>query len=431
MKTGRNDILLKPPGGPIDRTVCLPGSKSLTNRALLMAAMASGPSTLDGLLLADDTRCMMSALGELGIHIEVDEERRRAVVPGCGGHVPAGEAELYCGNAGTVMRFLAAVCCAGYGEYRLTGTQRMHERPIGDLVWALRQLGAPIGYLDREGYPPLGVRAAGLRGGTVSIDAAVSSQFVSALLIAAPLAMNDVLIEVKSELASEPYVAMTLSVMEAFGVEPLQENLRKFVVAAPQPYRGTMYEVEPDASAASYFFAAAAVTGGRITVDGLGLESRQGDLGFVDVLERMGCRVEQGPRHTSVWGPPEGKLRGVDVDLSRMPDVAPTLAVLSAFAEGPTRIRKVPNLRHKETDRLHALAVELGEMGVPTEIHADGLSILPDKPPVAAAIRTYDDHRMAMSFAVAGLRVDGVVIRDADCVSKTFPEFFELWAELS
>lgn len=431
MKTSPNDIMLRPAQGPVDRTICLPGSKSLTNRALLISAMADGLSTLDGVLLADDTRCMMTALGELGIHVEIDEERRRATVPGCGGQIPIGDADIYCGNAGTVMRFLAAVCCAAYGDYRLSGTQRMHERPIGDMVSALRELGAQIGYLDREGFPPLGIRAGGLHGGQTAIDANISSQFVSGLLMAAPLAMNDVMIEIRGELASEPYVAMTLAVMEAFGVESVEDGLRKFIVPAPQPYRAGTYEIEPDASAASYFFAAAAVTGGRVMVDGLGLECRQGDIGFVDLLERMGCRVEQGPRHTTVWGPKGGKLCGLDADLNKMPDVVPTLAVLAAFAEGPTRIRNVPNLRHKESDRLDALATELGKMGVATEVHADGISILPKEPPVAAAIATYEDHRMAMSFSVAGLRLDGMVIRDADCVSKTFPEFFELWSELT
>lgn len=431
MKTSPNDILLKPPPGPVDRTVCLPGSKSLTNRALLIAAIAHGRSTLDGILLADDTRIMMSALAELGVHIEVDELRHRASVPGCSGHFPNGDAELFCGNAGTVMRFLAAACCASYGEYKLDGVSRMRERPVGSLVSALRELGGQIGYLEREGFPPLGVQGKGLRGGRITIDAEISSQFVSSILMASPLAMNDVFIEIRGELVSEPYVAMTLQVMDAFGVQTVEEKLRKFIVPAPQAYQAAKFDVEPDASAASYFFAAAAVTGGRVTVEGLGLQSCQGDLGFVDLLERMGCRVEQGPRHTTVWGPKDLRLRGIDVDLNRMPDVAPTLAVVAAFAEGPTHIRNVPNLRHKESNRIAALVTELGHLGVDTELRDDGLSILPEHSPKAAAIGTYEDHRMAMSFAIAGLRVDGIVIRDADCVSKTFPEFFELWADLA
>lgn len=430
MKAGAHDIQLKPPPGPVDRTICLPGSKSLTNRALLMAALARGRSTLEGVLLSDDTRCMMTALGELGVHIEVDEDRRRATLQGCAGHFPTGEADLFCVNAGTVMRFLTAACCAGFGEYRLSGTQRMHQRPMDALITALRELGGQIACEDQEGYAPLIVRGKGLRGGRISVDAHVSSQFLSALLIASPMAAGDVMIEVRGDLASQPYVAMTLSVIEAFGVSIIQDQMRKFIIPAPQGYLAAEFDIEPDASTASYFFAAAAVTGGRVTVEGLGLESCQGDLAFVDVLERMGCRVEQGPRHSTVWGPADGRLIGVDADLNRMPDVAPTLAVVAAFAEGPTRIRGVSNIRHKESDRLHALASELGSMQVPVEIHDDGITILPDHPPVAAAIRTHDDHRMAMSFAVAGLRLDGMVIRDADCVSKTFPEFFELWREL-
>lgn len=431
MKTSPRDIMLRPFGRGIDRTLCLPGSKSLTNRALLLAALGNGRSTLEGILLAEDTRCMMTALGELGIHIEVDEERRRAVVPGCSAHFPMTDADLFCGNAGTVMRFLTAVLAAGYGEYKLDGVARMRERPIGGLVNALRELGAQVGYVDAEDHPPLKIVGKGLRGGKITVDAGVSSQYVSALLMAAPLAGNDVMMEVRGELPSKPYVAMTLKIMEAFGIQTIEEKMHKFIVPAPQHYQATSYDIEPDASAASYFFAAAAVTGGRVTVEGLGLNSVQGDLAFVELLEKMGCRVEEGPRHTTVWGPRDGRLKGIDADLNEMPDVAQTLAVVAAFAEGPTRIRNVSNLRHKETDRLHALSTELGEMGVPTEIHDDGLSILPDKPPVACAIRTYEDHRMAMSFAIAGLRLDGIVIRDADCVKKTFPEFFELWADLA
>ncbi|MCG8407119.1 MAG: 3-phosphoshikimate 1-carboxyvinyltransferase [Phycisphaerales bacterium] len=428
--TESTDVNLRPAAHPVDQTICLPGSKSLTNRALLTGALASGDSQIDGLLLADDTRHMLQALRQLGIEITVDETRRRATIMGCRGHWPESDADLFCGNAGTAIRFLTAACCTGHGAYRLDGVRRMRERPIGALVDALRDLGANIGYEEQEGYCPLTIRGRGLRGGQIRFSTTLSSQYVSALLLASPLAANDVMIDVTGSLPSKPYVAMTLKVMHDFGVQTVEEKMERFIVPCRQTYTATRFDVEPDASAASYFFAAAAVTGGRVTVDGLGLESCQGDVNFVNVLERMGCRVEQGPRHTTVWGPSDGKLRGVDEDLNDMPDMAQTLAVLAAFADGPTRIRNVTNLRIKETDRLFALSTELGKMNVPTEVHEDGLSIQPHREPTATAIDTYEDHRMAMSFALAGLRLDGMVIRDADCVNKTFPEFFELWTEL-
>jgi 3-phosphoshikimate 1-carboxyvinyltransferase len=453
-----DEITLRAVGRPVDRTVRLPGSKSLTNRALLVAALAGGTSPLEGVLLADDTRLMIEALRALGIGVQElasDPSGRReaaeVVVEGRGGYWPNAEADLFCGNAGTAMRFLTAACAIGHGEYRLDGVPRMRARPIGDLVDALRSLGAPIEYEEREGYCPLRVHARGLRGGTVRLESPPSSQFVSALLMAAPYAARDVMIDVAGALPSEPYVGITLRVMEAFGAAVVEERCstaapgcesspavlgcvpggpRKFIVPARQTYRATRYRIEPDASAAAYFLAAAALTGGRVTVEELGAVSCQGDARFVEVLERMGCRVDRTQDATTVWGPADGRLRGIDVDLNAMPDTAPTLAVLAAFAEGPTRIRNVGNLRIKETDRLAALAAELRRMGVETTVHLDEIEIRPAGPPKSAVIETYDDHRMAMSFALAGLRVDGLVIRNPRCVSKTFPGFFELWAEL-
>jgi len=426
-----HDVALSPIARPVDQSVCLPGSKSLTNRALIVAALADGVSRLDGLLLADDTRYMLDALGSLGVSVQLDKTSRRATITGCGGHWPSGEADIFCGNAGTVMRFLTAACCTGHGAYKLDGVARMQERPIAPLVDALRDLGAGIGYAGHEGHCPITIRPqGGLRGGHVGFKQPPSSQFISALLIATPLAISDVMIEINGELPSKPYVAMTLGVMQAFGAAVVENEMRRFVVPAPQRYTATNYAIEPDASAASYFFAAAAITGGRITVQGLGSESCQGDMAFVGVLEQMGCTVDRGETETTVRGPADGGLVGIDVDLNDAPDVAQTLAVLAAFARGPTRIRHVSNLRLKETDRLYALSTELDRMGVPTEVHEDGLSILPGAAPTASAVNTYDDHRMAMSFAVAGLRLDGMVIRDADCVSKTFPDFFDRWSQL-
>jgi 3-phosphoshikimate 1-carboxyvinyltransferase len=423
------EIILRPISQPIDRTVRLPGSKSLSNRALLIAAVAQGASKISGLLLADDTHLMLDALRSLGIAIRTDEDRRQAVVQGRGGGWPNAEADIFCGNAGTVMRFLTAACCIGHGDYRLDGVARMRARPIGGLVDALRDLGAMVGYEENDGCCPLTIRARGLRGGTVRLDSPLSSQFVSALLMVAPRAARDVMIDIAGPLPSRPFVDMTLGVMDAFGVSVVEDRARKFIIPCGQMYRPIDYEVEPDATAASYFFAAAAMTGGRLTVEGLGLQSRQGDAAFVEVLKKMGCRVERTEQATTVWGPP-GRLCGVDVDLNDMPDVAQTLAVLAAFAHGPTHIRNVANLRIKETDRLDALATQLGRLGVETEVREDSITIRPDTPPVAAAIDTYDDHRMAMSFALAGLRLHGVRIRHPDCVAKTFPAFFDLWSEL-
>ena len=424
-------IRLHPISGPVDRTICLPGSKSLTNRALLTAALADRTSELTGVLFAEDTECMMDCLGRLGVSLDADRERRRVRVRGVSTPWPQSDAELDCRNAGTVIRFLTAACAGSRGRYRLDGVERMRSRPIGNLVCALRDLGASIEFDAEPGFCPLTVNAAGLGGGTVRLDAAASSQFVSALLMAAPLAGRDVMIELAAAIPSRPYIAMTMSVMDRFGVSVVQDEFKRFIVPAPQSYRATPYDIEPDASAASYFFAAAALTGGRVTVDGLGSGSVQGDLGFVEVLCRMGCRVERTDKTTTVYGPADGRLHGVDVDLNDMPDVVQTLAVLAAFAEGATRIRNVPNLRLKETDRLSALATELARMGVDAVVEPDGLTVCPAGAPKPSEIETYHDHRMAMSFSLAGLRLDGMVIRDPDCVSKTFPEFFDLWSDLT
>ncbi len=424
------EITLRPISHPIDYTARLPGSKSLSNRALLVAALADGVSHIEGLLLAEDSRLMVDALRSLGISVRVDEDKRLAVVHGRGGYWPNSEADIHCGNAGTVIRFLTAACCIGHGDYRLDGVERMRARPIGQLVDALRDLGAMIGYECKQGYCPLTLRARGLRGGTVRFDSPPSSQFLSALLIAAPRAASDVMIDLAGPLPSKPFVRMTIGVMEAFGASVLEDRMTKFIVPCGQTYRPLDYQVEPDATAASYFFAAAALTGGRVVVDGLGSESCQGDAAFVDVLRDMGCRVERTENTTTVCGPPAGALRGIDVDLNDMPDVAQTLAVLAAFADGPTHIRNVANLRVKETDRLEALAMELGRLGIKTDVREDGITVRPGKARVTGPIETYGDHRMAMSFALAGLRLDGVTILDPDCVSKTFPDFFDAWARL-
>jgi 3-phosphoshikimate 1-carboxyvinyltransferase len=427
-------LSLRPASGPLDAVVRLPGSKSITNRALVTAALAQGKSHLSGALFADDTEHMLEAIRRLGVPVTADPAASTVEVTGCAGYLPAGDAEIYCGNSGTTMRFCTALCALGFGEYRLDGTARMRERPIEGLVQTLRTLGTLVEYLEEEGYPPLRLHARGLKGGEVHFDTPPSSQLVSALLMAAPCARSDVMIAVEGALVSEPYVRMTLAVMEAFGVTVLdrvEPDSARYVVAAPQHYQGREYAIEPDASNASYFLAAPAVAGGRVTVEGLGTASVQGDVHFVDVLERMGCRIEREPHALTVHGPASGqRLRGIDVDLNLMPDMVQTLAVLALFAEGLTHIRNVGNLRVKETDRLAALANELGKMGASVALESDGLMIQPPTRVVSARIETYEDHRMAMSFALASLRLDGVVVENPGCVSKTFPDFFDRWATL-
>jgi 3-phosphoshikimate 1-carboxyvinyltransferase len=372
---------------------------------------------------------MRSGLAQLGVHTALRPARREIVVTGSRGNLEADDVEIEVGNAGTAMRFLTGLACLGFGRRRLDGSSRMRERPIGALVDVLRALGGQIGYDGNVGFPPLTVLARGLRGGEVAFDAPPSSQFLSALLMVAPYATQDVLIRVEGAVPSQPYVDMTVDVMRALGVEALA-TVGRYVVPAWQRYQAGEYAIEPDASAATYFWTAAAVTGGHVRVDGLTRRSRQGDVGFVDVLAQMGCRVREDASSLGVEAPGDGRLCGVAVDLNAMPDTVQTLAVAALCADGPTEIRNVANLRIKETDRIAALATELTRLGARVETRADGLTIHPPERITPAEIRTYDDHRMVMSFALAGLIVDGVVIQGAGCVSKSFPEFFEVLGAL-
>jgi 3-phosphoshikimate 1-carboxyvinyltransferase len=419
------------PVGPVDAAVGPPGSKSLTNRYLLCAALADGRSTLRGASLSDDALRMIEGLRQLGIRVELREDADLIHVHGCRGHIPADEADIDAGNAGTAMRFLTALVCLGHGRYRLDGSPRMRERPIGQLVDALRALGAATTYEEAEGYPPLTMIAGGLAGGQVKFESPPSSQFVTALLMVAPYAAQDVLIRINGELLSRPYVDMTIKVMRSLGVEVLaSDDYDRFVVPSTQRYRAEQIMIEPDASAATYFWAAAAITGGRVGITGLTRQSLQGDVAFVDVLESMGCQVQEHENALAVQGPPPGGLRGIDVDLNAMPDAAQTLAVVALFAAGPTRIRNIANLRIKETDRLAALESELMRLGAQVDLTEDSLTITPPAQIAPAAIETYDDHRMVMSFALAGLAVEGITVKDTACVSKSFPDFFETLATL-
>jgi len=415
-----NETIEIRPSGPLDASIRPPGSKSITNRALICAALADGPSTLSGALDSEDTQVMAAALGQLGLPVERDVEARTLHVVGRRGEIPADAADLYVANSGTTVRFLTAMVALGQGTFRLDGTPRMRERPIADLLDALRALGSDAQSETESGCPPVVVRAGGLPGGRASIAGNISSQFLSGLLMAAPCAAGPVELAVSGELVSRPYIDMTLAVMRAFGVSVEERDGPVFLIPGGQTYRAGPYDVEPDASAASYFFAAAAITGGRVTVEGLSQDSLQGDVAFCECLRQMGCRVEYGGESITVTG---GPLRGIEVNMNAISDTVQTLAAVALFAEGPTLIHDVAHIRHKETDRLSALATELRKLGADVEEGSDRLRITPGELH-GAVIDTYDDHRMAMSLATVGLAVAGVVIRDPGCTAKTYPEFF-------
>jgi 3-phosphoshikimate 1-carboxyvinyltransferase len=417
------------PKGPIDAEVAVPGSKSLTNRALAVAALAEGVSVLEGALVAEDAEVMCQALTALGIPVEADGTT--FTVHGQGGRIPAREAELDLRLSGTSIRFLTALVALGEGRYLLDGNARMRERPIQDLLEALKLLGAHAWSVHGTGCPPVVVEARGLHGGYAEVAGSSSSQYLSALLMAAPYAKGEVTLAVTGELQSKPFVDMTLALMADFGIAVRREGYARFQVA-PQRYQAREYPIEGDAMAAGYFWAAAALSGGRVRVTNVGEASKQGDRMLAQVLAQMGCRVRWHEASCEVSAPADGRLRGGSFDLNAMPDQAQTLAVLALFAEGPVRIENVWNLRIKETDRLSAMRCELEKFGAKVEEGEDYLVVHPfsELPPGPVEIDTYGDHRMAMAFALAGLRVPGVVIRDPGCVAKTFPDFFEALAKL-
>jgi len=403
---------------PPDASVEVPGSRSITNRALICAALADGTSTLRGWLDSDDTRAMIDGLGRLGV--EIEETKGDLTVRGLGGDFVIPLHPIDCRASGTTMRFLTACAALVPGRVVLDGTPRMRERPIQELADALNALGARA--VTVAGCPPVTVQGGALSGGHVSVDASRSSQFLSALLLVAPLARAKVEIT-SSEIASRLYVDMTLDVMSNFGAVVQTPDQGRFEVNTEQRYRPRSYAIEPDASSATYFFAAAAITGGRVRVNGLTPASCQADVRFVEVLERMGCGVERGSTWIAVRGP--RYLHGVEVDMNAMPDGALTLAVVALFAQGKTRIRNVPNLRLKECDRMAVLKSELEKLGASVTVTQTDIEIEPPEEVQSATIDTFDDHRIAMSFAVAGLRARGITIRNPECVAKTFPDFFE------
>lgn len=418
---------------PLRAAVRVPGSKSLTNRALLVAALAAGPTTLTHALFSDDSRHFVNALSALGFAVETDPERQTIAVIGLGGRIPATRAELFIGNAGTAARFLTAMLTLGQGDYVLDGEPRMRERPIGDLVLALRALGADVAPTALEApadprawCPPLRVRAAGLPGGVTTVAGDISSQYLSGLLLAAPYALGPVTIDVSGTLNSQPYVDMTLALMADFGVTVTRDGYSRFNVTPARYLARDPYVIESDASAASYFFALPVVTGGSVRVLDIARVSKQGDVGVVDVLAAMGCAVTDGPGWIEITAPDRSALRGVDVDLRHIPDTAQTLAAVAPFATTPTTIRGIASARVKETDRVAAMAAELTRLGVRVEERHDGLTIWPAERFEPARVRTYNDHRMAMAFALTTLRAPGSRIADPGCTSKTFPEYFQV-----
>jgi len=430
-------IEIQPVAAPFRKTVRVPGSKSITNRALPLAALAEGPSLLTGVLFADDTWQMINALQTLGYDLRMNQAQCTVEITGRGSDIPRGNAvPINCGNSGTTIRFLTAMLSLGHGEYILDGVARMRQRPIDQLVDQLKTLGADIHYDLNAGFPPIRIKgrglAGGLRGGGCQFADAKSSQYISAVLMAAPYAESEVTVTLLGPVTSEPYVTMTLRMMEQFGVgvhlhDQCGQTLSRAIQIPTARYKPRQYRIEPDASNASYFLAAAAIVpGSSITIDGLGKNSLQGDVAFAEVLHRMGAGLEYGENSVTVSAPTDGKLSAIEIDMNHIPDMVQTLAVVSLFAEGRTSVRNVWNLRVKETDRLAALENELKKLGAGVETGRDWITITP--PPQhklsPASIATYDDHRMAMAFAVAGLRSPGIRIEDPKCTAKTYPDYF-------
>jgi 3-phosphoshikimate 1-carboxyvinyltransferase len=420
-------MLIAPILHPLHASVRVPGSKSLTNRALLIAALAEGTTTLENALFSDDSRYFASALQTLGFDVGLDPKNARMTVTGLGGRIPAKRAELFIGNAGTAARFLTAFLTLGNGEYTLDGEPRMRERPIGDLVDALTQLGANVEAVSGQQSaicPPVKIIASELPGGKTQIAGSISSQFLSALLMVAPYAQTPVEIEVINELNSKPYVDMTLSIMRDFGVDVQRDGYKSFLIPLTNYESRITYTVESDASAASYFFAAPAICGGTVKVENISRKSVQGDIAFLNVLEKMGCTVKESDKSISVSR--KSELHGLDIDMRDISDMAQSLAAVAPFASTPTRIRGIASARIKETDRVAAACTELSRLGVKVDEHEDGMTIYPCDSFCPATIQTYNDHRMAMAFSLIGLRIPGITVENPGCVSKTFPDFFEV-----
>jgi 3-phosphoshikimate 1-carboxyvinyltransferase len=422
MLTSSLSLQIQPIDHPLNASIRVPGSKSLTNRALLIAALADGKTRLTNALFSDDSKYFANALQSLGFEVQLDEANREMTIIGQGGKIPVRKANLFIGNAGTAARFLSAFLTLGNGEYILDGEPRMRERPIGDLVDALHQLGVELEATNS--CPPVKIFAKGLPGGKTKIAGNISSQFLSALLMVAPYAQPPVEIELTTELNSKPYVDMTIAIMKDFGVEVHQGDHSYFTIRPATYLRIPTYQIEPDATTASYFFAAPVICCGTVRVENISRDSKQGDIAFLDVLAKMGCEIQEGKNYIQVTG--NRNFMGIDVDMRDIPDTAQTLAAIAPFASSATTIRGIASARLKETDRVHAVCIELARLGVEVEEHEDGMTIYPCQTFQPAIIQTYNDHRMAMAFSLIGLRVEGVKIENPTCVSKTFPNFFEV-----
>lgn len=416
------------PKTTIDARVKIPGSKSLAHRTLIAAALAEGDSRLSGFLDCEDTQYTVEALREMGVRISVKGEN--VLVSGAGGAFPPGTGirQIFLGNSGTSFRLLLSIAALTHGRYILTGASRMLKRPIGGLVDALKSLKADASCIGTDNVPPVYVKGRGIYGGKVTMDGGTSSQYVSSLLLAAPYMEDGLEIEVEGSLVSKGYVNLTLDVMRRFGVTVDRDGYYYFKVLANQRYTSHQCTIEGDVSSASYFWAAAAVTGGSVTTENINpRETRQGDIGFLGILEKMGCTVEKNRHHVTVAG---NGLRGIEADMSAMPDMVPTLAAISLFADGKTIIRNVPHLRLKESDRLKTMAEELNRLGGCVKELQDGLIIQGKEKLSGALINPHNDHRIAMSLAVVGLKVPGVKIDDDTCVRKSFPHFWDAWDKL-
>ena len=422
MLTTSPSLLITPINHPLDATVRVPGSKSLTNRALLIAALANGTTRLTNALFSDDSKYFANALQTLGFEVQCDESKQEMTVMGLGGKIPSKKAELFIGNAGTAARFLSAFLTLGHGEFILDGDARMRERPIRDLIDALHQLGVELEASNN--CPPVEIFAKGLSGGQTQIAGNISSQFLSALLMVAPYASSPIELDVTTELNSKPYVDMTIAIMKDFGVEIERHGYERFMIQPSSFFPLSSYFIESDASAASYFFAAPAICGGTVRVENISRNSKQGDIAFLDILEQMGCEIKEGENSVEVIG--TKSLVGLEVDMPDIPDTAQTLAAIAPFASSPTRIRGIASARLKETDRVRATCMELARLGVSVEEHEDGLTIYPCDEIQPGTIRKYNDHRMAMAFSLIGLRIPGIMIENPACVSKTFPNYFEV-----
>jgi len=411
--------------------VTIPGSKSLSNRILLLAALSKGTTHIENLLDSDDVRHMLNALSKLDVKYELSDDRTCCTLTGREGPLAQGQVEsLFLGNAGTAMRPLAAALCIGTGEFELTGEERMFERPIGDLIEAMKPLGIEVEYLKEPGFPPLNIKAAELKAAPVSIDGSISSQFLTAVLMAAPLLKQPMTITVEGELVSKPYIDITLDVMKKFGVEVENNNYKSFHIDGNQAYLSPgKILVEGDASSASYFLAAGAIGGGPVKVHGTGTASVQGDTRFSEVLEKMGAQVTWSENWIEVSH--KGPLKAIDLDLNHIPDAAMTIAIAALFAEGTTTIRNIYNWRVKETDRIVAMATELRKIGATVEEGHDFISITPPANVKPATIDTYNDHRVAMCFSLAAFATDGIVINDPGCTAKTFPNYFERFKKIT